>query len=442
MFRLTSAFCLCSLFAPAAAAAPVALSDAAVGDVPAGYDSTTTSCASVCTFDAVTYDVVCTIDQNPNPTKGNGSITAVTDYSGSAPSRFSFWGVEDAGNPFGCTLDATTDSVGAVSLFGDEGNDVIALVDGTGNKLSRPSGWSILFRAYVDGDVSADTITSTPAHDVAIELHGGEGNDKIYGDDRVETIYGFYPTSHFAYHWFQSDDDVIYGGGGNDTIYGGPERDAICGDLGHDTIHGDDGTDDDDADWIEGGGGDDVILGYGGPDCLLGYVTTSIVGCEHWPYLNDPGCTTPASYMTDDDTIEGGDLPDIIHGGPGDDFLYGEEGNDTVDGNQGDDTVSGGPGDDRMTGGIGNDLLSGDEGNDRINGDPGADALSGGAGDDLLCGGGGSDAMVDLDDYTSYAQLVGSPASVTRFGTNNVCDPAGAAWWSTSWCSYGPILCP
>ena len=51
----------------------------------------------------------------------------------------------------------------------------------------------------------------------ALEIHGGEGNDRLFGGALGDTIFG------------GTGSDVIFGGGGNDSLDGGPGRDFIAG---------------------------------------------------------------------------------------------------------------------------------------------------------------------------------------------------------------------
>jgi VCBS repeat-containing protein len=90
--------------------------------------------------------------------------------------------------------------VWTISIFGDEGNDLIA-----GN-----TDWDVL-----DGGFGSDTIV------------GGDGNDRIDGgpddDSRLDG---------------ESGDDDVYGGDGNDKLFGGPNVDYLYGGTGNDEFDG------------------------------------------------------------------------------------------------------------------------------------------------------------------------------------------------------------
>lgn len=64
------------------------------------------------------------------------------------------------------------------------------------------------------------------------------------------------------------------------------------------------------------------------------------------------------------DELHGGTGNDILFGQGGDDKLFGEEGNDTLYGGTGNDTLDGGAGNDMLVGGAGNDTLIGGDGDD------------------------------------------------------------------------------
>jgi hypothetical protein len=90
----------------------------------------------------------------------------------------------------------------------------------------------------------------------------------------------------------------------------------------------------------------------------------------------------PIDNLPIQESMQGGNEPDIIEG-----TLFA----DNIDGENGDDRVQGSSGDDTITGGNGNDYLQGDEGNDNLRGVNGDDMLFGGSGDDALDGGNGAD---------------------------------------------------
>jgi hypothetical protein len=90
----------------------------------------------------------------------------------------------------------------------------------------------------------------------------------------------------------------------------------------------------------------------------------------------------PIDNLPIQESMQGGNEPDIIEG-----TLFA----DNIDGENGDDRVQGSSGDDTITGGNGDDYLQGDEGNDNLKGVNGDDMLFGGSGDDALDGGNGAD---------------------------------------------------
>ncbi len=94
----------------------------------------------------------------------------------------------------------------------------------------------------------------------------------------------------------------------------------------------------------------------------------------------------PARFTgkTGNDTIIGGDEPDLIIGGGGNDSLVGGAGNDVLFGDSGNDTLIGGLGNDNLRGGIGHDLMVGGEGNDTLADVRGPDTLFGGDGNNVL----------------------------------------------------------
>ncbi|TWG26268.1 calcium-binding protein [Actinoplanes teichomyceticus] len=174
--------------------------------------------------------------------------------------------------------------------------------------------------------------------DVPMTAYGEDGNDRIYGGSRGDSIDG----GHGA--------DRLYGRAGNDRIDGSFENDLIHGGVGHDTIFGDWGDD-----TLYGGAGNDRFHADRGNDRISG----------------EDGA----------DWADGASGNDVYSGGNGDDGVLGGTGNDVLSGDAGNDWLDGQQGADRLSGGAGNDDLSGD---DARLGAVAADVLLGGAGFDKV----------------------------------------------------------
>jgi hypothetical protein len=93
-------------------------------------------------------------------------------------------------------------------------------------------------------------------------LKGGDGDDKISGEDGYDTILGRGGNDKIN---GGNGDDTINGELGNDTLKGGNEDDKLSGESGNDLIEGGKGDDK-----LLGGKGDDGILGSEGNDVLNG----------------------------------------------------------------------------------------------------------------------------------------------------------------------------
>jgi hemolysin type calcium-binding protein len=115
------------------------------------------------------------------------------------------------------------------------------------------------------------------------------------------------------------------------------------------------------------------------------------------PPVLSPG---PEGLPTDDLTIQesmqGGNEPDIIEGTLFADNIDGGNGDDRIQGSGGGDTISGGNGEDYLQGNEGNDNLSGVNGHDTLFGGEGDDTLNGGNGADNFSCGGGTDTIADF----------------------------------------------
>ncbi|MGL6453163.1 Ig-like domain-containing protein, partial [Aeromonas veronii] len=147
--------------------------------------------------------------------------------------------------------------------------------------------------------------------------------------------------------------DVLHGGAGNDILFG----DAINVDY---LPWGSAGNPTKPADWFDG-------KGLGGLTQFLtlknGYAPNSQ---ELYEYISG----NTKSLDVESDTRGGNDK---LYGGLGDDILFGQGGNDELYGNDGKDILYGGTGSDKLDGGAGNDILRGSLGNDILTGGEGAD---------------------------------------------------------------------
>ena len=260
----------------------------------------------------------------------------------------------------------------------------------------------------IDGGIDDDVIDGG---DGADRIVGGEGSDKIDGGIGNDTIYaGLDPDSGVSDVVNIEDDgsnplfgadlrpdngiDTVHGGEGDDVIFGADDADFLYGDEGNDLIFGEI-----DNDYIEGGDGEDSLSGGQGDDTISGGDDTDIIfgGSGDDSIDGDAG----------NDLVLGGDGDDTISGGEGIDILDGEDGDDTIDGGANSDLIAGELGDDRLIGGGDADALLGGAGNDTLFGDGvdgegntadgGADFLFGGDGDDSLIGGTGNDTLDGAD---------------------------------------------
>ncbi|WP_331461739.1 type I secretion C-terminal target domain-containing protein [Aeromonas veronii] len=147
--------------------------------------------------------------------------------------------------------------------------------------------------------------------------------------------------------------DVLHGGAGNDILFG----DAI------NTDHlpwGAAGNPAKPADWVDGKGLDGLTQFL---TLKNGYAPSTL---ELYEYIKG----NANSFDVAGDTRGGNDK---LHGGLGDDILFGQGGDDELYGDDGKDILYGGTGSDKLDGGAGNDILSGGLGNDILTGGDGAD---------------------------------------------------------------------
>ena len=159
-----------------------------------------------------------------------------------------------------------------------------------------------------DVSIAANYTGATVTHDVGgyLRVQGGEhyvlggteGNDFIYGDSGIDTL------------WGDGGDDYLNGMTESDDVFGGAGDDIIEDPFGDDVLRGNQGND-----VITSARGADLMFGDQGQDYIL-------VG-------QDAG------------EVFAGTDNDFVLGGNGKDFLLGNEGDDWIEGGGGFDTIAG-----------------------------------------------------------------------------------------------------
>ena len=235
-----------------------------------------------------------------------------------------------------------------------------------------------------------------PGQDIeGVTLHGGAGNDLVYGTNNHDKLTG------------DADDDVLVGYDGNDELDGGDGKDELSGGAGRDFIEGGKGED-----YLVGGLGADVLHGGEGNDKLVGdasnlyptqsappAISRSLMGGDY--LAGGEGNDSLWGNYGDDylfggignDAISGEEDDDHLYGEAGEDLLWGDDGDDYLDGGTEKDQLQGGKGGDMLLGGAGDDALRGEDGDDILDGGADNDALFGGDADDILRGGAGDDSL-------------------------------------------------
>jgi Ca2+-binding RTX toxin-like protein len=335
---------------------------------------------------------------------------------------------------------ATVANTALIQVFGQAGNDTIALDEANG---------------------------ALPA----ALLFGGDGNDTLTGGSSADQLSG------------DSGDDILLGKGGNDVLHGGAGNDVLTGGDGNDQVFGDAGNDrmiwnpGDDSDLFEGGDGTDTAEVNGGNGSETFMVTANggrvrFDRVDPAPFTLDIGTTESLVLNANGgaDNVTVGDLtgtdltqvaidlgqgdgqPDTVtvNGTAGDDQIRvvssgasvvvnglpaqvtisdAEPGNDTLvmNGGAGNDnidasvlqaglinlTIDGGAGDDTIIGSQGDETISSDDGNDTVIGGRGNDFASLGAGDDTFIwnAGDGSDTV---EGQAGFDTLVFNGANVNE----------------------------
>ena len=125
-----------------------------------------------------------------------------------------------------------------------------------------------------------------------ILIEGGQGKDRIFGQNGNDRIYGDDGPGKGAS--LLGSDDFIRGGEGNDTIFGQRGNDEIYGDGGSDFLVGGGGNDS-----VLGGGGNDRLRGNAGDDVLTGGAGSDILtgGSGKDVFVFNPATDFKNSYL-------------------------------------------------------------------------------------------------------------------------------------------------
>ncbi len=339
----------------------------------------------------------------------------------------------------GANLDAAQEPNGSSSSAATGNATVTIVVDGPRVTYSST--------LNVDGITTADLmpvagVSSIHIHNAVAGVNGAVITDVVQGaggDVSGRAVNALFDTGdgNVFVEAFESDNDVLNGGGGNDSLSGGGGDDILRGGDGDDTALGGAGNDAHNGgagnDILTGGDGDDFFVGVGGIDTINGGAGTDTnsfqgIGVSVTATVNSDGSGT-AVYGSDNETfagienLTGSDNDDVLTAvGNGGHALQGLGGNDILTGGTGNDMLSGNDGDDILRGSDGNDTILGGDGNDSLNGGSGDDFLGGEAGDDFFVGVGGSDTIVGGDgvDTNSFQGIgMGVTAQINDDGTGS-----------------------
>jgi Ca2+-binding RTX toxin-like protein len=222
----------------------------------------------------------------------------------------------------GCTIVGTA---GDDNLVGTNGDDRICGLGGDN---------------HMDGLGGVDSIIGGPGTDI---IHGGSEVDFIYGQGGADLLFGDDGDDNI---FGGGGEDFIIGGIGNDTLFGGPENDDdfIIGDDFETCAHSTSGPGSND-DEIFGGGGNDNLHGCQGLDKIHGEAGDDLIigDKENDVLLGGPGSDKLRGKkgndtLTGDDPGAPGPRKDVLVGGGGDDTLFARDGvRDVVKGGAGND---------------------------------------------------------------------------------------------------------
>lgn len=276
---------------------------------------------------------------------------------------------------------SSTANDGADTIYGGKGNDYI--IGGGGNDfLDGGSGADYLDGGDGDDILVGGTLGTQEEFNKSLltsvlnlkEIHGGNGNDKIYSLGAYNQDGTFDETNSKAYlgggTYFTNN---IYAGDGDDVIHANAYRDVVYA-----------------------GKGDDTITSYAGNNDYYynSNATSEIYGEEGNDHIILKSHADVRAFGGDgDDIIDGRDATvryyNMFWGGNGNDTIYGGSGKDIIYTGQGDNYVEAGGGDDEI---YGSDLWLGRGGDNYIDAGAGNDYIRT-SGTSTVLGGAGNDTI-------------------------------------------------
>ncbi|WP_342076914.1 discoidin domain-containing protein [Yoonia sp. SS1-5] len=238
-----------------------------------------------------------------------------------------------------------------VWLIGDIGTSILF-----GHNLSALAGTQSNNTMY-SGYYFDDTSTSSWYSSAAISMHGGAGNDVMFGSkDDGDKIYGGTGNDFLAGHWGLND--KLYGGAGTDVASFGTVRNGSF-------VLNQDRDSDGDVKAV-GVYADLAVSSADEPGASAGYrlLAGQADAYRAGTLATDEGHDTgwdigaAMAYLYDIEGLYGSDYQDVLYGDGGENALFGAAGADIIDGRSGNDYIDGGAGDDVLTGGAGHDVFS------------------------------------------------------------------------------------
>jgi len=292
--------------------------------------------------------------------------------------------------------------------YGGEGNDVMRRESSWGDMHGEDGDDWMSTASDIDNDRTRlwgeggnDTLLAMGGRGSEIGLHGGPGDDRLYGGAGTRFFGGPGDDRHFV----QSGAVVVVDRDeGHDMVL----TDAYGLALGQTPdfkLTMSTGVYEDLRPLREG---DDLRLTVRGRDSsllipdffaagasfggLVGITVSRRLDLDGF-VLDEPYEVTPATLAASAVTIDV--APVVREGGAGPDSIFGSSMDDTLRGGAGNDEIDGLSGNDIIEGGDGNDMLVGRGGHDRIDGGVGQDTIYPGLGDDIVTAGSDDDYIAD-----------------------------------------------
>ena len=170
-----------------------------------------------------------------------------------------------------------------LNIHSEQGLDALQHhLSGSGDTWATSFTDSFMFTATDNHRLTSAAGTASLAFDVTVkEEDGGHHVDITTGGETSHLLFGSNSADYLDAS-SETQNHILYGGGGDDILHGGSGDDILYGGTGHNELYGGAGNDHlyggDDNDFLDGGAGNNVLYGGAGNNVLVFHQGDTIDG--------------------------------------------------------------------------------------------------------------------------------------------------------------------